>query len=192
MPDLKSAKRSLRGRMRVLRAAITDRELSEASKAVWNRLRGMPELVSSEAIHTYCGALPGEIRTDLPIKWALSHGRRVLVPCADMETLTMRHVILEDPSQLAPTAWGGVEPRGGREAEAVAVDVVIVPGVAFDRCGGRLGMGGGFYDRFLSGLAAPKIGLAHTFQLVDTVPVDDTDVPLDAIVTPDKMIRVQR
>ena len=63
------------------------------------------------------------------------------------------------------------------------LDVVLVPGIAFDPLGNRVGFGTGYYDRFLSGLAAPKVALAFSLQIIDSVPHSPRDVPVDWIVT---------
>jgi 5-formyltetrahydrofolate cyclo-ligase len=78
-----------------------------------------------------------------------------------------------------------------REVEIERIDLVIVPALAFDRAGNRLGRGGGFYDRFLArpGLGASKIGLAFDEQIVDTIPVGPNDIPVDIVVTDKEIIR---
>lgn len=85
---------------------------------------------------------------------------------------------------MVPGAFGALIPEGG---EAVDPDVLIVPLLAFDRHGFRLGYGGGFYDRTLEGLRARKsilaIGFAYESQEMDEVPIEPTDQPLDLIVT---------
>lgn len=87
---------------------------------------------------------------------------------------------------LEPSVPAGVEPR------VSGWDIVIVPGLAFDRRGNRLGRGFGYYDRFLGGLpeGVPRVGLAWAAQLVPGVPVDAWDVPLHALVTEEGVIRV--
>lgn len=90
--------------------------------------------------------------------------------------------------------YGLLEPRvaPGTEGLRSGFDLVVVPGMAFDGKGRRLGKGYGYYDRFLSGLAgtAVTVGLAFSRQMVPEVPVDSRDVPVDAVVTEDGVIRV--
>lgn len=97
--------------------------------------------------------------------------------------------------ELCPGRFGVLEPPAGAPEEAPAVgDAVVVPGVAFDRAGGRLGRGGGHYDRaFPPGApGAPLlVGFAHAFQLVECVPSDSHDRRMDAIVTERGMIWVE-
>lgn len=90
--------------------------------------------------------------------------------------------------------YGLLEPRvqPGVEGARSGFDLVVVPGVAFDRMGRRLGRGSGYYDRFLAGLAgkATTVGLAFSWRIVPEVPVDAWDVPVDAVATEDGVIRV--
>ncbi|MBI5574982.1 MAG: 5-formyltetrahydrofolate cyclo-ligase [Deltaproteobacteria bacterium] len=92
--------------------------------------------------------------------------------------------------------YGLLEPRVTKGMSGIrnGLDLVVVPGVAFDPMGRRLGKGYGYYDRFLSGLAgsAVTVGLAFSRQVVPEVPVDPWDVPVDAVVTEDGVIRVER
>ena len=87
---------------------------------------------------------------------------------------------------LEPASPAGVEPR------LSGWDIIVVPGLAFDRRGNRLGHGFGYYDRFLGGLpeGVPRVGLAWAGQLVPGVPVDAWDVPVHALVTEEGVIRV--
>lgn len=75
------------------------------------------------------------------------------------------------------------EPVGDDVVDTSILDLIVVPGVAFDRRGGRLGRGKGYYDRLLSGTRATKIGVAYHFQLLDEIPVEAHDVPMDMIIT---------
>jgi 5-formyltetrahydrofolate cyclo-ligase len=99
------------------------------------------------------------------------------------------------PEELARGAFGAREPAAD-EATVMAIEdagVVLVPGVAFDSAGGRLGRGGGFYDRFLAtpGLRARRIAVCFACQVVDRVPVEPHDAEVDAIVTEDGWIEVR-
>ncbi len=88
--------------------------------------------------------------------------------------------------------FSGIKEPEGVEYSPDVIDLVFVPGVAFDIHGYRLGYGGGFYDRFLSETRAYKVGLAYDFQVVRELPVGKHDVPLDIIVTPTRIIKPKR
>lgn len=75
------------------------------------------------------------------------------------------------------------EPKEKTVFDKTKIDLVIVPGVAFDKRGNRMGYGKGYYDRFLNGLDICKVGVCHSFQLMDTIPSEDHDIKMDIIVT---------
>ena len=68
---------------------------------------------------------------------------------------------------------------------------MVVPGVAFDRTGNRLGRGGGYYDRFLSGFQGVTAAVAFSFQLLDQIPIEKHDIPVDLVVTPQNILKVR-
>ena len=98
---------------------------------------------------------------------------------------------LDNPDELSSGTWGIWEPRpelrdaAGKRGVAEAIDLALIPGAAFDRRGGRLGRGKGFYDRFLPRLRseALKIGLAFECQLADEIPTEAWDVRMDLVIT---------
>jgi len=187
-PDIRTAKKALRVSLKALREAFSEAECEESSHRIFTLLLTLPEWQNARTVHIYIGALPGEVRTLPIIRWCWDEGRNVIVPVVGKDG-DMGHVFLAPATALATTRWGGLEPRDAEPADSLTADVVIVPGVAFDRSGNRLGMGGGFYDRFLSTVTTPKIALAHAFQIVDAVPVNSHDRRVDLIVTPDEVIR---
>jgi len=187
-PDIRTAKKALRVSLKALREAFSEAECEESSHRIFTLLLTLPEWQNARTVHIYIGALPGEVRTLPIIRWCWDEGRNVIVPVVGKDG-DMGHVFLAPATALATTRWGGLEPRDAEPADPLTADVVIVPGVAFDRSGNRLGMGGGFYDRFLSTVTTPKIALAHAFQIVDAVPVNSHDRRVDLIVTPDEVIR---
>ena len=101
-----------------------------------------------------------------------------------MEGDDLRLLRYTGPDSLRKGAFGIWEPKAdGEEAVEGAIDLIIVPGVAFDAQGHRLGRGRGFYDRLLSSLDTPKVGICFDFQLVPSVPVESFDHPMDHVIT---------
>jgi 5-formyltetrahydrofolate cyclo-ligase len=186
--DVDEAKQSLRKQIRMVRAQLPSKTNAAASHLIWERLSQLEVWQSAGAIHTYIGSLPGEVMTDELIVWCISRNIQVIVPKVVISTRTTQHVPLRSLDDLQSTPWGGLEPTTAVEADPSKADVVIVPGVAFDRNGNRLGMGGGFYDEFLSTITVPKIGLAHNVQIVDAVPMTAQDQPVDYVITPNEII----
>jgi 5-formyltetrahydrofolate cyclo-ligase len=95
-------------------------------------------------------------------------------------------------SRLEATDYGPKEPADRIAVDPDRIDVVITPGLAFDRAGRRLGYGGGHYDRYLTrlGAHAARVGIGFTAQVVDAIPAEATDEPVDVIVTDERVIRV--
>ena len=129
-------------------------------------------------------SVSNEVDTHALIRDALDDGKCVAVPVA-RKGRPMIQVRISDLSELVPAPFGLLEPAEGSwdPVPPGAFDLVIVPGLAFDHRGNRIGFGGGFYDRFLSGLDAARVGVAYEFQLGETLPTEPHDVGLDWLVT---------
>jgi len=133
-------------------------------------------------------ALPMEVNTHPMIEESLKVGKKVLVPLVDLENKELKLYEIRDLAvDLSPGALGILEPlrEKTRLADAKEVDCVIVPGLAFDAEGCRLGRGAGFYDRFLSKFSAkvPKIALAFSFQVLPQIPHEIHDQRVDVVLT---------
>ena len=105
----------------------------------------------------------------------------------------MRAVLIRDPDRDLFPGFKGIrepDPDSLRQLSADDLDLIIVPGVAFDSSGNRLGMGKGYYDRFLKHLrpSALKIALAFENQIVASIPWDDNDIKMDMIITEERVI----
>lgn len=98
-----------------------------------------------------------------------------------------------EPTQMAVGAFGIIEPQAGEPCEASEIDVMVVPGVAFDRNGGRLGRGKGYYDRYISreGFRAECIGVCFDFQLFDELPTEPHDRAMDMVVSDNSKFKIQ-
>ena len=139
-----------------------------------------PHIVNAPTIMLY-HALPDEVST-LSLLDAWQDKTLLLPRVIDGEQMELRRYTSSDDLQQG--AFGIMEPCGELFTDYSAIDVAIVPGMAFDAAGHRLGRGKGYYDRFLS--LAPsiyKIGICFPFQLVDNVPVTENDVWMDEVIT---------
>lgn len=182
-------KEALRREMRERRRALSVEEQRCDSEAVCAHIIASPAYVQAHSVMAYA-ACRGEIDLSPLMEDALSRGKTLLLPrCEAAGEMTARQV--SALSQLRPGAYGVQEPD---ETAAIwlpeAIELVLVPGVAFDLSGGRLGQGSGYYDRFLARTSALCVGVCHSFALLARVPVQAHDRRVHRIVTPDGM-RVQ-
>jgi len=184
-------KRLLRDRARKARFALGAEECDAMSQACCERLLGL--LHPRRTVLVYCAKEP-EVQTLPLIDALLSRGTRVVVPIIERETVTLRLSYLEDPGVLVESTFRVPEPIGHELAADVReVEAAVVPMLAFDAEGNRLGYGAGYYDRFLT--SSPwieRIGVAYACQAAERIPADDRDAKMDWIVTNDAVIRCTR
>jgi len=184
-------KKALRLQMRQRRRALPAAERERASARIRQSLTALPSFQNAQTMHSYV-SWQDEVDTHVLIQEALRAGRRVVVPKVQPPGRMLAHYFIEDFSALIPGTFGILEPPA-EEAKTAAVakdafDLVIVPGVAFDRQGHRLGYGAGYYDRFLSEIHTPKIALAFAAQMVEQVPAAMHDQSVDFVITEDEVI----
>lgn len=172
-------KSELRQLIRERKRPFTRQQLEEWSLAIQERLMHHPRIVNAQTILLY-HALPDEVSTlSLLNTW---QNKTLLLPrVIDNEQMEVRRYTR--PEDLQQGAFGIMEPCGELFTDYAAIDVAIIPGMAFDAKGHRLGRGKGYYDRFLSlAPAIYKIGICFPFQLVDNVPVNENDVWMDEVI----------
>jgi 5-formyltetrahydrofolate cyclo-ligase len=184
MPDSPAVpdKASLRDAARHTRSSLSPAQIETMSGQVCSRLLAM--LNGMDPLMVYVSK-PLEVHTHTLLEDLISRRRRIVVPIIEKETKTLRLSYLRDTSHLVQSTFQVPEPIG-HELPALAEEVraVIVPVLAFDCRGHRLGYGAGYYDRFLS--RHPhliKIGLAFSCQQIPSVPHDANDIPMDFIIT---------
>jgi len=129
-----------------------------------------------------------EVETQELIIEMLSKGKCVVVPVTDFETGSLDHIKLDKFEDLEANKWGVLEPKAGSSVEPQKLDLVVVPMVGGDEQCNRIGYGEGFYDRFLQDVSCPKIGLLFEKNIVPEIPVEEFDIPLDAIITEQRVI----
>jgi len=181
-------KAALRRSVRAARRALPPAGRADAAAAITTRLRQLPELRSPQVVLVYA-ATGGEVDVEDAATDLRSRGIRTLYPRVRGEDLDL--VPVGDPTQMVRGHRDILEPTG-QPADPTIVDAVIVPGVAFDLRGGRLGQGGGHYDRLLPRIAdAIRIAVAFSCQVVPQVPRDDHDVAMDLLVTEGSVFRFE-
>jgi 5-formyltetrahydrofolate cyclo-ligase len=175
-----SAKPALRKIIREKIARLTPHETAEKSFRICKAISQMSEWKTARVVCLFA-PLPGEPDVEL-----LKIGsRRVCYPRVNGVELDLYYVT--DPQSMERTRWGIREPQADARhaADPGDIDLILVPGIAFSREGGRLGRGAGFYDRLLAreGWRARKIGVGFDCQLVTELPVEAHDHELDDVVT---------
>lgn len=180
-------KDELRTRMRRLRSSIAPAERSRLADVVEEVLFAVPDVRSARTVLLFY-AFGSEVATAGMAERVLRGGARLLLPYLGEAGMEAAEVLPSD--RLTASGYGPSEPSRRVPVDPASVDVVVAPGLAFDRLGHRLGYGGGHYDRYLArlGPGALLVGVAFSLQLVDRVPVDEHDRPVDLVVTDDGVI----
>lgn len=177
-------KKELRAQILQKRESLSLSWLNENSGLIHCNLKSLTAFEKAKIIHTYVD-WQNEVRTQSLIAELLETGKRVIVPMVDKNTRQLQHSEIKSLSDLKPGAFGIMEPKQNPETnvDIEALDVILVPGVAFDSTGHRLGYGGGYYDAFLKKTAGLKIALGFEFQIVEKIPTRDEDEKIDILVT---------
>lgn len=174
-------KKQLRREIKLRKSLYSAQQLYEQSLPVIQRLLAHPRLREARIVMLY-HSLPDEVFTHTLADSLLLGGKTILLPRVTGESaMELRHYT--GPCDLAPGAYGIMEPSGTPFADYAAIDLAIVPGVAFDAAGCRLGRGKGYYDRMLPLLThAYKIGICFPFQMTDDIPTDSHDIKMDEVI----------
>ena len=180
--DIEQRKTSLRASMQRRLARLDATEGARFTGQIFERVTRMPEFEKAKAVLAYV-SMAREVGTHKLIRHCLAAGKRVCVPAFDPERKRYFVVAVEDfDRDLGVGHYGILEPRDAKPAKQPA-EVAIVPGLAFDLRGNRLGRGKGYFDALLRDFRGWKIAFAFHFQLVESVPADEDDVSVDVIVT---------
>lgn len=181
--------------MREHREALPAVERERMAAAANERLLSLPELgaIAGRTLAAYV-AVRGEIDPAAALVEIVGRGASVVLPRIAAGERQMRFAAAAPGAALAPGAFGIPEPAPtGRELAAPSIDVLIVPGLAFDGEGRRVGSGGGYYDNAFADVPANDrptlIGLAYDFQIVARCPATELDVPVDVVVTDARVLR---
>lgn len=177
-------KQHLREDLLKRRNSISEELYHRKSKKICQQLTALPEFKKAQTVHCYVSINErNEVNTHPLIKTMLAGAKQVVVPITKIEEGTLRNVQLTSFDDLELNRWGVLEPTEGKKVRADKFDIVIVPMVGGDQHKNRIGYGKGFYDRFLAQTDCPKIGLLFEQCLVDELPAEKFDVPLDKLIT---------
>lgn len=178
---MESGKTEIRKAIRALKRAMTMEEKLRRSEVIMRRLEQTPAFRDSRVVLLYW-SMDDEVQTHAFVE-RLWRDKVLLLPCVQGDDLVLRQYTGPE-CMVAGEQFGIGEPTGSVWNDLDAIGVIAVPGVAFDRRNNRMGRGRGFYDRLLKSTPkAVKIGLAYGFQLLDDIPVEPHDVPMDYVIT---------
>lgn len=180
----------LRTRLLHQRNALSALEILTYSNKLIARLQEVSNVTEAHSVLAYI-SFGTEVNTHGLIKLLLSQGtKEVFVPVVAKEEKRLMISVLHDWSDLSTGSYGILEPREDLRhlRSAADVDLCLVPGVAFDQTGNRIGYGGGYYDRLLGSIEGRTVGLAYSFQVLDEIPFEVHDERVDVVVTEKRII----
>lgn len=212
--DIRAQKQALRKQIRSRVRELCNDEIATQSAQVWQRLFELPEYQQAKSVGLFLSMPKHEINTDAALSDAIRNKKRVYVPevgknfeLADMELIQVILPENESGDTIFHTTWPRNKwniPEPPETMERVAaqvgdIDLLVVPGLAFDAKGGRLGQGKGYYDRFISrmrvdGTTSPKlvaVGLEPQFVQDSDIPVTEHDCTMDVVILPNQTITVR-
>ncbi len=179
------------------RKALTSAQATANGKAVLKNVLALEHFARAQCIHTYVSGKDNEVDTLALIALALKMGKEIAVPVIarpqqiaahhiEVGNWAMGHAFLANANELKAQHWGVAQPSPSTARwldDLSAIDLILVPGLAFDRSGRRIGYGAGYYDRFLAQVQAPRIGLAYEISLYEQIPTSPHDIPMHQVVT---------
>ncbi|HCL03709.1 MAG TPA: 5-formyltetrahydrofolate cyclo-ligase [Lachnoclostridium phytofermentans] len=186
-------KNTFRKMNRAKRDQMSEEESQVKSSAILEQLLKLPDFMLADDLFTYV-SFGKEVNTHELIKSALLFGKRVYVPKV-LDKKFMEFYQIEGLEELLPGTLGILEPEPKKlgQMQNERKQIMIVPGLAFDLIGNRIGFGAGYYDRYFIEHPNPnlkKVAIAYDFQIEEELPADQFDIPMQRIVTEKRQIRI--
>ena len=188
-------KSALRRELLTRRAALSREFVHAASAAVARRVWELPRMADAREILAYL-PIKNEVDAGLVVREALARGKRLLLPrCRPEAPGALDLGPVSCLEELRPGRFGILEPDAAccRAPETFTPDIILLPGLAYDSTGTRLGFGGGYYDRLLALPMADRaflVGLAYAFQVLPRLPRDPWDKPVNVVITEHQTHRI--
>lgn len=174
------SKKELRQLVKQLREKQDIGEYNIKSAVIMQSVENLAGFRDAATVMIYW-SVRGEVNThDFIRKWAGK--KRLVLPSVDGETMNLK-IFEGSDALIAGDLYGIPEPDGPLFKDHKSIDLIVVPGVAFDRNNNRMGRGKAYYDRFLSSVIAKKIGVCFRFQMFDEIPADENDIRMDMVIT---------
>ncbi len=180
-------KSDIRRKIKALRTMLSDEDKNSAAEEVFEQLEKTAAFLLADKILMY-HSLPDELQTIAFLKkWG--DRKKFFLPRVNGVNLD---ILPYDQSRLELGSFQIEEPTGDDLTDPAEIELIIVPAVAFDHKGNRLGRGKGFYDRLLQTTRATKIGVGYDFQLLEEIPAEPHDIPMDMVITQKHYIKVSK
>ncbi len=172
-------KRIVRKQIKLLKQDYSALQCKEMSVPILEKLENLKEFKEAKTIMLYWSMKDEVFSHDFVCKWAKE--KSVILPCVKGQTLDLK--VFAGKEQLVDGENYGIpEPNGSVFMAKDEIDLILIPGIAFDKENNRMGRGKAYYDRLLQSLSAYKVGICFNFQILDAVPIDEHDIKMDAIV----------
>ena len=175
-------KKALRKEIFQQRKALSREAHRTLCQAIQQRLWDDGFLENKRSVHLYY-PINNEVDTIPLIESLWQKGVDVIMPRTDLKQHSLDHYRITSFDQLEPTTFNLLEPKQSLPCYTGDCDLILIPGLAFDHSLGRIGYGGGFYDRFLAQNQALKVAVAYDFQVRESIPLEAHDIRMDYIVT---------
>lgn len=174
-------KAEIRALYKEKRLSIRTDEVFQKSKIIQDAFLASDIYKNASRIMLYM-PIKNEVQTDKIIKSATLLKKSLLFPVTDRKTFEITPVLWDKESEFLEGAFCVNEPVGKKTSRIRQGDVIIVPGICFDKSGGRIGFGKGCYDRLLAGKSAIKVGFCYDFQIADKIPEDANDIKMNYLL----------
>ncbi|WP_282015840.1 5-formyltetrahydrofolate cyclo-ligase [Marinifilum flexuosum] len=177
--NIDDQKRRIRKEIKLMKQDYSPKQRKEMSTPILDKLEKLPEFKEAKTVMLYWSMNDEVFSHDFVCKWASK--KKVILPCVKGETLDLK-VFKGIEHLVEGENYGIPEPDGPVFMNEDEIDLILIPGVAFDKENNRMGRGKAYYDRLLQSLSAFKVGICFDFQVLDHVPIDEHDIKMNCIV----------
>lgn len=186
-----NTKQILRKQFLAKRLSLSKTEVGTASSVIAKRLQGLKEAKTASVVLVYL-AVNNEVETRSLVNWLFASKKTVVMPVFNSASKSYICAEFSGWGNLAEGPYGILEPARVSAVDPRFLDLAILPGVAFDLKGARLGYGKGVFDKLLRGTNCKKIGLAYDFQIVEDLPREKHDLVMDVVVTEKRVLKISK
>lgn len=179
--DINIRKKEMRQLIKERKRSFAPHQAAFDSDIIFGKIEMLPQFQNANVVLAYWSLSDEVITHQFVEKWA--DKKKFALPIVIGDTLELR-TFKGVEKLVTSSSFGILEPKTEELVDPKTVDFAIIPGLAFDKKGNRLGRGKGFYDRFLKETNAFKVAVGYDFQILDEVPVSSFDVPVDMVISP--------